>query len=63
VRRLWCLGFAGFVSVSYTAGCGDNAPTTTVPFKPTDTSPFDEMKNAMIKNQMKKGMKPIVPKS
>jgi hypothetical protein len=43
-------------------GCGDSGSTTeTVPFKATDTSQFEAMKNAMMKKVQTRDYKGVAP--
>jgi len=56
----------GFVLVLTLCGCGDSGVTEgSVPFKETNTSQFDEMKNQMMKNIKTKSYlkKPVAPKA
>jgi hypothetical protein len=53
--RLLRTGLGLFLAAAF-CGCGDSGVTEgTVPFKATDTSQFDQMKNDMMKNVTRQG--------
>ena len=54
MRKLLGVMFIASMSAMLAVGCGEATPDS-VPFKPVETSQFDEMKNAMTKNITKKG--------
>jgi len=57
VRKACCVLTVALLLI----GCGGGESTETVPFKATDTSQFESMKNAMMKNVQTKNYKGVAP--